>query len=180
MALVRTTDLIYEDSVDPTILDNFASGFKVGDDFRNTVTNKAFMCIGDGLWKDLANVLSSAILSASGQVVDNTDPNNPIFNENTYTEESTIIAGSATGLWVVRSLGLAYANHDVEMKVYKSANNNIAQFGVRELGSTVPKFFPIRRQTTHMEVRADSNGDIEIQGDDAAIIFEVTGKKPIV
>lgn len=58
MALVRTTDLIYEDSVDPTILDNFASGFKVGDDFRNTVSGGTFTCIADGVWFNVTESLT--------------------------------------------------------------------------------------------------------------------------
>jgi len=118
--------------------------------------------------------------SASGKIVDNTNPNNPVFNENTYVEESTILAGSSSGLWITRTLGLSYANCDVEMKVYKYADNTINTFGVREFGSTVPKFFPIRRQCTHMEVRADALGRIEIQADNNNIIFEVTGKKEVL
>jgi hypothetical protein len=118
------------------------------------------------------------IISGHSPVAE-TDDSEPLFNENTYTEESTIVAGDVSGTWVVRSLGAAYANRDVEMKVYKSANNYIKIFGVREVGSSVPKYFPIRRQCTHMEVRADANGDIEILSTNADIIFEVTGRKPL-
>lgn len=130
--------------------------------------------------KVMLGIPTNIVETASGQIVDNTDPANPVFNENTYIEESTIIAGSTSGAWVVRSLGPAYANNDVEMKVYKSANNTISQFGVREVGSSVPKFFPIRRGTIHMEVRANSNGEIEIQSNNTSIIFEVTGRKQVL
>jgi len=128
----------------------------------------------------IPTVPANIVQTASGQVVDNTDPANPVFNENTYIEESTIIAGSTTGAWVVRSLGIAYANSDVELKVYKTADNNISTFGVREVGSIVPKFFPIRRGTVHMEVRADAAGDIEIQSNNTNITFEVTGRKSVL
>ena len=61
MALVRTSDLMYENNVDPTISENFASGFKVGDDFRNTVTNKVFMCTGDGIWSNLSDSVTGEV-----------------------------------------------------------------------------------------------------------------------
>lgn len=58
MAWVLKTDLIYEDSVDPSVSDDFASGFQVGDDARNTVTGETFTCVGDGLWSSITKGLA--------------------------------------------------------------------------------------------------------------------------
>jgi len=124
------------------------------------------------------NGLGGGVQSVTGALVDNTDPANPVVNPLTYVEESTIIAGDASGVWVVRALGAQYANKDVEMKVYRSTGNTTETMGVREVGSAVPKFFPIRRSTTHFEVKADANGDIEIISTTLDTVFEVTGTKP--
>ena len=61
MALVRTTDLIYENNVAPTGADNFAAGFKVGDDWRDTVTDNQYNCIGNGVWVNLTTALANSV-----------------------------------------------------------------------------------------------------------------------
>ena len=69
MALVRTSDLMYENNVDPTASENFAAGFKVGDDFRNVVTNKVFMCTGDGVWSNLSDSVTGDVNLSTGAVI---------------------------------------------------------------------------------------------------------------
>lgn len=61
MALVRTTDLIYENDIAPSGSDNFAAGFKVGDDWRHIITLDVYSCTGDGIWKNVTDLLKGKI-----------------------------------------------------------------------------------------------------------------------
>lgn len=121
---------------------------------------------------------SGGVQSVTGGAVDNTDPYNPVVNMVPFTEESTIISGSSSGTWVTRSLGGSYANKEIEMIVYRSEGTEIT-VGVREAGSTVPKFFPLGRGATRYEVKADGSGDIEILSTSNQATFEVTGTRPL-
>lgn len=58
MALERTTDLIYQNNVDPTGSEDFAAGFTYGDDWRNTSSGEIFTCTGDGVWKNVTQFLT--------------------------------------------------------------------------------------------------------------------------
>jgi hypothetical protein len=127
----------------------------------------------------IADVTGGGLSGITGYVIDNTDPSNPIANENTYAENALIISGDNTSLWVLRSLGIEFANCDCEIKVYHT-DTTIHLFGVREYASIEPKFYPIEAGTTHMEVRSDVDGDIEILSESNTITFELTGTKKVL
>jgi hypothetical protein len=97
MALVRTSDLMYENNVDPTASENFAAGFKVGDDFRNTATNKVFMCIGDGVWSNLSDSVTGEYISVDGPIEIKAgatlNPPTIVGSQNNYSPAGWIVTG---------------------------------------------------------------------------------------
>lgn len=64
MAVVKTTDLIYIDAVDPTSSEDFTAGYKVDDSWRNSLTNESFICSGDGVWKSKQKNIENAAKSS--------------------------------------------------------------------------------------------------------------------
>lgn len=120
------------------------------------------------------------VQSVTGTLVDTTDPLNPVVNPNPFTEESTIIAGSGSGTWVLRGLGINYANKEIEMQVYASNGNQVANVGVRKVGSAVPKSFPLRIGSCYFQTVADASGNIEILSDNINKTFQVIGTRPLI
>lgn len=122
---------------------------------------------------------SGGVQSVSGIPVDNSDPANVKVNIVPFSSESTIFTGSNTNSWVTRSLGVFYANRELQVSVYKVQNSRQSA-GVREVGSSVPKYFPIGRGTNFFYVLADNSGDIEILSSSNQSTFEVTGTRLIM
>jgi hypothetical protein len=95
-----------------------------------------------------------------------------------FTPEKTSISGSGTGTWIVRSLGVGYANKEVEVMVTRNAGGNGNLFGVRRVGSVLNLSFDLNRGSFYRTVLADQNGNIEMLSTDATNnVIWITGTK---
>lgn len=153
MALVRTTDLIYENNVAPSASDNFAAGFKYGDDWRLTTTGVIFTCTGDGVWVNVTDVIT-------GQA--------------NFLELNTALPTTTNSSWTVISTG--YPNGLLTIIIYNGAVND-RTVGVREVGSVLERSFTKPKETTTtLQVKSDASGNIEIKSDSsAAVTFTLVG-----
>lgn len=93
-----------------------------------------------------------------------------------FTPEKTAVLGSNSGAWVVRSLGAAYANKILEIRISKSSNQ-LGKVGARATGSVFDLSFSIGRGNCYFQVLADALGDIEIRSNRAAALFWIVGTK---
>jgi hypothetical protein len=86
----------------------------------------------------------------------------------------TAIAGESSGTWQVRSLGAPCINKVVTVSINSNGNNQTG--GARGIGTGVEnKFLLNNNSATDIVVQADSNGDIEIFGDNSGLTFFLTG-----
>jgi hypothetical protein len=93
-----------------------------------------------------------------------------------FVPEKTIIPPSNAGAWVVRALGVAYANKLIQIRISKT-NNNLAVCGARETGSILDLSFALGRGNSYFEVLADPAGSIEIRSNRLNARFWITGTK---
>ena len=97
MAVVRTTDIIYEDSVAPTGAQNFAAGYRVGNDWRDTVTGITYYCTGDGVWINMTDSLSGSYIVIGGPIEIKDEavlsPAQITSNQNDYSPSGWVVGG---------------------------------------------------------------------------------------
>lgn len=70
-------DPIYAFLSNPTVTDDSSSGYKIGDDWKNTSTGELWMCIdnsvGAAVWKSLTSVLTNPPVAPTLRNINTTD-----------------------------------------------------------------------------------------------------------
>lgn len=110
----------------------------------------------------------------------NTAGFNNASNGAQFVEEKTAITGSTAAVWVIRSLGVFYANKLVNIMVEKTGPAQ-ANAGTRSnfiIPATTAPFlvFKVAGANTR-PVEADGNGDIQIWSDNSLVNYWLIGSK---
>ena len=105
---------------------------------------------------------------------------NDASNGARFVEEKTAITGTVGVDWVVRSLGVAYANKTVQIMVEKTGAaqaNAGARSNFLPPETTAPFLVFKENGGDEREIEADGNGDIQIWSDNGLVNFYLIGSK---
>ena len=120
------------------------------------------------------------VKNVTGNSVDNTDPFNPVVNPYPFTEEETLVSGSADpDSWVSRDLGPAYANKELRI-IIATDRNNLYRAGVRAKGSPFNLITFAGRGSHYTTVVTDGAGAFQLFGDSEDLTYTITGTRPLI